>query len=115
MRNRQHESLLNAVVGQRDHPASTFQIPERLEIPTAFPLQEVTESAALVGQLLGPLLILQARPVEINLFRDQLDRQINITQPLYFWFQHAAEKNHPGCLGEEVGILIDLCHPLEKL
>jgi hypothetical protein len=24
-----------------------------------------------------------------------LDRQINITQPLYIWFQHAAEKNYP--------------------
>ena len=103
MRSGQHESLLNPVVCQRDHPASAFQIPERLEIPATFRLQEVPEAATLVGQLRGPLSILQARPVEINFFRDQFDRQINIAQPLYFWFQHAAKKNDPGCFGEEVG------------
>ena len=38
MRDRQYERLLDAVVGQRDHPASPLQILERLEIPAAFPL-----------------------------------------------------------------------------
>ena len=38
VRYRQHESLLNAVVGQRDYSASTFQISERLQIPNGRPL-----------------------------------------------------------------------------
>jgi hypothetical protein len=35
--------------------------------------------------------------------------------PLHLGFQHAAEKNDPGYLGQEVRVLVDLRHALKKL
>ena len=79
MRDRQHESFLSLVVGQRNHPTSALHKVERLEVPAAFQFQEVPEAVALVGQLLDPLLILQPGALEISFFRSQFDRQVHIT------------------------------------
>ena len=48
-------------------------------------------------------------------FPGQLDGHVKVAQPVYFQFQHAAEKNDPGYLGQEVGILVDPRHALKKL
>src|ERR1035437_8915573 len=115
MRNRQHESLFSVEVGESDHTTSPLQEPERLPIPASFHLQEVPEAAAYASQLLCPLLILLQCLLVIRFFPGQFDGQINVTQPLCLGFQHAAEKNYPGYLGQEVRVLVDLRHALKKL
>jgi hypothetical protein len=49
--------------------------------------------------------------LEIRLLRCNFDRQVNITQSLDLSFQHAAEKNHPRYLAEEIRVVVDLLHP----
>jgi hypothetical protein len=115
MRNRQHEGLLSVEVGQSDHTTSPLQEPECLPMPTEFLLQDVPETAAHVGQLLGPLLILLLCSLEIRFFPGQFDGYVNVTQPLYLGFQHAAEKNAVSHLGQEVRALVNQRHPLKKL
>jgi|SRR5690242_7451770 len=115
MRNRQNEGLLDSIVGQSDHTTSAFQELERLPMPPVFHLQEVPEVPASAGQFFDSSTIQCPCTLVVSLFRYQLDRHVNVTQPLRVGIQHASEKYDPGNIGEKIGILFNPSHTLKEL
>src|ERR1039458_5580502 len=67
------------------------------------------------GQFFSALVILDTRTIEIRVLRCNFDCQVNIAQSLDRRFQHAAEKNYPRHLAEEIRAVVDLLHTAKKL
>jgi hypothetical protein len=80
VRDRGDEGLLNVVIRKSNHTAISFEELECLQVPTALPFQEVREAVASVFQLLGALLILSPRPLEIRLLGSQFDRHVTVAR-----------------------------------
>jgi hypothetical protein len=80
----------------------------------AFPMPNAKSDYPAGTQYLTSLILLLCS-LEIRFFPGQFNGKVDVTQPLHLGFQHAAEKNDLGCLGQEVRVLVDQRHALEKL
>jgi hypothetical protein len=86
-----------------DHTTSAFQELERLPMPPVVHLQKVPEVPASAGQFFDTSTIQCPCALVVSLLRHQLDRHVNVTQPLHLGIQHASEKYAPDHLGEKIG------------
>jgi hypothetical protein len=73
MRNCQHQTFLDGVVGQRDHPTPPFQKPERLQEPAELFFQEIAKTLPQERKLFDPFCIRLSQTLKIGLLRNQLN------------------------------------------
>ena len=82
MGDRQHQTLLHGVAGQRNHPTPPFQKPKRLQEPAELFFQEIAKALPQNRKLLDPLCIRLSQTLKIGLLRNQLNRQVDVAQSL---------------------------------
>lgn len=83
-------------------------------MPPVFHLQKVPELPTLLGQFFHPSPIQCPHEIVVRLFRRQLNRHINVAQPLHLGIEHASEKYDPGHLSQKIGVLLNPPHALKE-
>ena len=89
MRHPVDELFFGLIVDQADRPASALEKLESLQVPPILGFDPV-ESASGGLELLDPLPRQFAQPGPVRLFRLKFNRNIQITQPVYFRSQVAS-------------------------